>query len=244
MPPTVILVRHAQALHNAEKNFMIHDPDLTEEGHEQCADLRKSLMENPLAQQAEAIIVSPLRRTIQTALRSVDWLIEKGVKIEADAAWQENSVKPCDTGSPVDKLSQEFPMVDFSRVDPVFPDKTSPAASKYHFTKAAILNRAQSALKSLYARPEKVVIVVSHSAFLRLAVSGYWYFNADYRIFDFAPVNSIEDNFQLEQHESTREKGGGLGRSWIDPIVLGSELPEEDPDNEPGAVCNGIGRGY
>lgn len=67
---------------------MIHDPDLTEEGHEQCAHLRKSLIENPLAQQAEAIIVSPLRRTIQTALRSVDWLIEKGVKIEADAAWQ------------------------------------------------------------------------------------------------------------------------------------------------------------
>ncbi|KAI1408348.1 phosphoglycerate mutase-like protein [Hypoxylon sp. FL1857] len=245
MPPTVILVRHAQALHNAERNFSIHDPDLTEEGHEQCADLRKSLVENPLARQAEAIIVSPLRRTIQTALRSVDWLVEeKGIKIEANADWQENSAKPCDTGSAIDKLEQEFPMVDFSKVDPVFPDKTSPAASRYHFTKAAILNRAQSALKSLYARPEKVVIVVSHSAFLRLAVSGYWYFNADYRIFEFAPMNSIEDGFRLEQHESTREKGGGLGKSWIDPIVLGSELPEEDPDKESAAESNGVGRGY
>ncbi|KAI0842365.1 phosphoglycerate mutase-like protein [Hypoxylon sp. FL0890] len=244
MPPTVILVRHAQARHNAEKNFTIPDPDLTEEGHEQCAELRKSLMENPLAQKAEATIVSPLRRTIQTALRSVDWLIEKGVKIEADADWQENSAQPCDTGSAIDELTKEFPMVDFSKVDPVFPDKTSPAASKYHFTKAAILNRAQSALKRLYARPEKIIIVVSHSAFLRLAVSGYWYFNADYRVFDFAPMNSIEDGFRLEQHQSTREKGGGLGRSWIDPIVLGSELPEEDPDKEPGAESNGIGRGY
>ncbi|KAI1475487.1 phosphoglycerate mutase-like protein [Daldinia eschscholtzii] len=242
MPPTLILVRHAQARHNAEKDFSIPDPDLTEEGHGQCVDLRKSLIENPLAQQAELIVVSPLRRTIQTALRSVDWLIEKGVKIEADADWQENSDKQCDTGSSIDKLIEEFPMVDFSKVDPVFPDKTSPAGSRYHFTKPSLLARAQAALKKLYERPEKVIIVVSHSAFLRLAVSGYWYFNADYRIFDFAPMNDSGDLYRLEQHESTREKGGGLGRSWIDPIVLGSELPEEDPDaNESG---NGNGRGY
>lgn len=45
-------------------------------------------MEDPLVQQAELIIVSPMRRTIQTALDSLDWLIEKGVKIQADADWQ------------------------------------------------------------------------------------------------------------------------------------------------------------
>ncbi|OTB02763.1 hypothetical protein M426DRAFT_322362 [Hypoxylon sp. CI-4A] len=240
MPPTLILVRHAQASHNAAKDFTLHDPDLTEEGHGQCADLRKSLIENPLVQQAELIVVSPLRRTVQTALRSVDWLVEKGVKIEADAGWQENSVQPCDTGSPVEKLTKEFPTVDFSKVDPIFPDKTSPAASHYHFTKSAILARAQAALKKLYERPEKIIIVVSHSAFLRLAVSGYWYFNADYRIFEFASRTGPSDLYKLEQHESTREKGGGLGRSWIDPIVLGSELPQEEPDAE----GNGSGRGY
>ncbi|KAI5860831.1 phosphoglycerate mutase-like protein [Durotheca rogersii] len=240
MPPTLILVRHAQAQHNATKDFKIPDPGLTEEGREQCADLRKSLVENPLAQQAELIVVSPLRRVVQTALRSVDWLIEKGVKIEAHAGWQENSVKPCDTGSPVDRLVQEFPSVDFSKVDPVFPDKTSPAASHYHFTKEALLARAQESLKQLYERPEKVIVVVSHSAFLRLAVSGYWYFNADYRIFDFEPVHGPRGPYRLEQHESTREKGGGLGRSWIDPVVLGSELPVEDPEAE----GNGKNRGY
>ncbi|KAI1098772.1 phosphoglycerate mutase-like protein [Jackrogersella minutella] len=244
MPPTLIFVRHAQARHNAEKNFVLPDPDLTELGHEQCADLRKSLMENPLARQAELIIVSPLRRTVQTALRSVDWLIEEGIKIEADASWQENSVKPCDTGSPINKITEEFPLVDFSKVDLVFPDKTSPAASHYHFTKTALLVRAQAALKKLYERPEKVILVVSHSAFLRLAVSGYWYFNADYRIFDFAPMNGPADQYRLEQHESTREKGGGLGRSWIDPIVLGSELPEEEPDAEGSDNGNGSSRGY
>ncbi|KAI2618295.1 phosphoglycerate mutase-like protein [Hypomontagnella submonticulosa] len=242
MPPTLILVRHAQGLHNAEKDFSVHDPDLTEVGNEQCADLRKSLMENSLAQQSGLIVVSPLRRTIQTALRSMEWLIEKGVKVEADAGWQENSNHGCDTGTPIDKLIKEFPTVDFSKLDPVFPDKISPAASHYHFTKKAILQRAQASLKKLYERPEKVIIVVSHSAFLRLGVSGYWYFNADYRIFDFAPMNGPEDSYRLEQHASTKETGGGLGRSWVDPVLLGSNLPEEDPD----AVDNGNGsnRGY
>lgn len=45
-------------------------------------------MENPLAQEAGLIVVSPMRRTIQTALRSVDWLLEKGIPIQADASWQ------------------------------------------------------------------------------------------------------------------------------------------------------------
>ncbi|KAK7747624.1 hypothetical protein SLS62_009035 [Diatrype stigma] len=193
MPPTIILIRHAQAEHNATQNWDIHDPDLSELGQNQCLELRKSLMENPLAQQAGLIVVSPMRRTVQTALRSLDWLIEKGVKIEADANWQanpqnpENSDKPCDTGTPAAQLAQEFPAVDFATaLDPVYPDKRSAAAAAYHFQRSAILARAQTALRRLRARPEKVIVVVSHSGFLRVAVTGCFYFNADYRVFDFA----------------------------------------------------------
>ena len=66
----------------------------------------------------------------------------------------------------------------------MYPDKISPAAARYHYTRDAILRRAQLALAKLYDRPEKVIIVVSHSGFLRAGVSGSWYQNADYRIFD------------------------------------------------------------
>jgi phosphohistidine phosphatase SixA len=34
------------------------------------------------------ILVSPMRRTIQTALWSMDWLLQKGVPIQASAGWQ------------------------------------------------------------------------------------------------------------------------------------------------------------
>ncbi|KAI0407553.1 phosphoglycerate mutase-like protein [Xylaria palmicola] len=232
MPPTLILIRHAQAEHNETKDYSLHDPSLTELGREQCAELRKGLMEDPLAQQAELIITSPMRRTIQTALSTVDWLVEKGVKIQADAHWQENSAKPCDVGSAISKVADEFPEVDYSTVDPVWPDKTSSAGHEYHYTKTAILARGQVALQKLYSRPEKVIIVVSHSGFLRLGVTGCWFFNADYRVFDFAAMQNPGGPYQLEQHASTKEKGGGLGHSFTKELMLGSGLPEELPDAE------------
>ncbi|KAI1153449.1 phosphoglycerate mutase-like protein [Nemania diffusa] len=232
MPPTLILVRHAQAEHNSTKDYSLHDPSLTEVGWEQCHDLRRGLMEDPLAQQAELIITSPMRRTIQTALATVGWLVEKGVKIQADAHWQENSAKPCDCGTEISKVAEEFPSIDYSTVDPVWPDKTSPAGSQYHYTKAAIIARGQAALQKLYERPEKVIIVVSHSGFLRLGVTGCWFFNADYRVFDYAAMGSPGSPYQLEQHASTEKKGGGLGKSWTRQVLLGSDLPEESPETE------------
>ncbi|KAI1438428.1 phosphoglycerate mutase-like protein [Xylaria sp. CBS 124048] len=226
MPPTLILIRHAQAEHNASQDYDIHDPSLTALGHQQCAELREDLMANSLVQQAELILTSPMRRTIQTALSTVDWLVEKGVKIQADADWQENSAKPCDIGSAIAKIAKEFPGIDYASVDPVWPDKISPTGSRYHYTKEAVLARAQAALRKLYERPEKVIIVMSHSGFLRLGVTGCWFFNADYRVFDFAAMETPESPYRLEEHASTSQRGGGLGHSRTERVILGSDLPE------------------
>lgn len=143
----------------------------------------------------------------------------------------ENSDKPCDTGTPVTALGREFPQVDFSELDGVYPDKSTPAGAKYAFERKALLARGQSALKALYDRPEKVIIVVSHSAFMRMCVTGSWFYNSDYRIFDF--VERVEGNldgeYKLKEADETREKGGGLGLSFKHTVVLGSELADEEP---------------
>lgn len=228
MPPTLILVRHAEALHNMAKDYSIPDPVLSDLGHAQCRDLKANLKERILNElDIGLIIVSPMVRTIETALLSLPTLIEKGVPIIAHAGWQENSAKPCDTGSPLAEISARFPQIDFSQVDPVFPDKTSPAGAKYWYTKNAIVARGQSVLAELYDRPEKVIVVVSHSGFLRLGVTGHFFMNADYRIFDYEERNSYSKEFKLKQWEST--KAGGLGWSWDQTVAIGFELPEEDP---------------
>ncbi|KAH7193343.1 uncharacterized protein B0J16DRAFT_335030 [Fusarium flagelliforme] len=92
MSPTVILIRHAQALHNLTQDYTIPDPPLTGDGEAQCAKLRENLIAT-FSKDVEkpdeiAIVVSPMRRTLQTAMLSLNWLIEQGVKIEGNADWQ------------------------------------------------------------------------------------------------------------------------------------------------------------
>ncbi|KAM4065928.1 histidine phosphatase superfamily (branch 1) domain-containing protein [Hirsutella rhossiliensis] len=239
MSPQIVLIRHAEALHN---NYSIPDPPLTDLGIEQCAALRANLKERfESAPGSVAVIVSPMLRTLQTATLALDWLIRRGVVFEASADWQENSTKPCDTGSPAASVSPSFPHVDFSRLDPVWPDKTSPDSRRYAHSRAAILARGADALDALHHRPEDLIFVVSHSGFLRSGVVGWWFFNADYRIFRFGEATSAADEASKgagdpQQAMTTRQVlcqdettlAGGLGLSHAFPVELGSELPGED----------------
>ena len=50
-----------------------------------------------------------MHRTLQTATIALDWLLDKGVPAQADARWQENSAKPCDTGSALSAVAAADP---------------------------------------------------------------------------------------------------------------------------------------
>lgn len=256
MPPTVILIRHAQALHNVNnkyplttsrpihkatanttsQDYTIPDPELSELGRNQCAELASNLREKlPRDLDVGLVLCSAMRRTCETATLALgDWAAEKGIPIQAHAGWQENSAKPCDTGSPLPAMEAEFPNIDFSLVDPVYPDKTSPAAERYKYVKANLLARAQMVLGDLYHRPEKAIIVVSHSGFMRQCVTGDWFFNADYRIYDFAERTDRDEKFELKQWDLTKSGHGGMGWSWDEVVEMGIGLPEVElpPDAE------------
>jgi broad specificity phosphatase PhoE len=170
-----------------------------------------------------------MRRTCETAMLALGpWAAENNIPIRAHAGWQENSAKPCDTGSDLAALAAEFPAVDFSHVDPVYPDKTSPAGVRYSYVKEHLLERAQSSLRDLYARPEKAIVVVSHSGFMRQVVTGDWFFNADYRIYDFVDGGEDErpDKLALRQWDLTKRSRGGMGWSFEEIVEIGVGLPE------------------
>ncbi|KAL3952420.1 hypothetical protein ACCO45_012363 [Purpureocillium lilacinum] len=271
MAPTIVLIRHAQALHNVDNTTGPLDPrpPLTDLGLEQCAALRASLLERygadgSLPPRAEdiAVIVSPMRRTLQTATLALDWLLDRGVRFEASADWQENSDQPCDTGSALDAIAPSFPHVSFSNVSPLWPDKTtsstpSPSsaataqtkeptpAQLFGYSRVSILARGRRALEALHARPERLVFVVSHSGFLRAGVSRWWFFNADFRVFDFVAAGAPSSSWQAEgdgeqqKEEAARgeeddrlllrqEEGmvsGGMGWSLPERVALGEGLP-------------------
>lgn len=124
-------------------------------------------------------------------------------------------------------MAPSFPRIDFSDVDPVYPDKTSPAGAAYAYNRQAVVARGQAALKKLHGRPEKVIVVVSHAGFLRQGVTGSYFVNADYRVFDFEErAEGEEGDYRLKQWVETEKKGGGMGESWKLKVPIGQDLPE------------------
>lgn len=89
MPPTLVLIRHAQALHNVTGDWSLEDPPLSELGRQQCAELQESLKKSQVGNEVELVVVSAMRRTLQTAVLGLGWLIdERKVKVLPDAGWQ------------------------------------------------------------------------------------------------------------------------------------------------------------
>lgn len=238
MPPILLLIRHAQALHNVANDWSFHDPKLSDLGIQQSLELQDSLKASKISNEVELIVVSPMRRTLQTATIGLDFLIKKGIKVLPNANWQENADKPCDTGSPISLMEKEFPNYDFSSVDPSYPDKTTNLASNpYAFTKKAIIARGQTCLRELYDRPEKVIAVVTHSGFLRTAVCNRMFFNADWRVFTFDEEAMKESEmrgekkFVLQESDETERKGGGFGRSAVGWFgIVDGDFPPEVED--------------
>jgi broad specificity phosphatase PhoE len=99
-----------------------------------------------------------------------------------------------------------------------------------------ILARGQSVLRELAAKPEKAVLVVSHAGFLRVGVTGRYFMNADWRVFEFEGSGSGsggsgdgeegEEGVRLKEWEETEK--GGMGWSWDKVVPLGDGLPDAD----------------
>ena len=146
------------------ENTKIHDPDLTPLGKQQCAELQKKF---PHHHGVDLIVSSPIRRTLYTALLSFeDDIQKKQLTIIALPELQETSDLPCDTGSSVSQLANEFAgkSIDFTHVQPEWTVKTG----KWSPEKEAIKKRAQEAREWLAKRPEKEIVVVTHGSYRSL----------------------------------------------------------------------------
>ncbi|KAM7204927.1 phosphoglycerate mutase-like protein [Naviculisporaceae sp. PSN 640] len=131
MPVYVHLVRHAQGYHNLSyANHALPDPDLTPKGEEQCAALCANF---PFHDKITHLVASPMRRTIYTCLLSFKPSVydaesnPKGKKVLAISELQEVSNLPCDVGSDLSKLKEEFGpagKVDLGRLTDGWNDKS------------------------------------------------------------------------------------------------------------------------
>lgn len=160
MPPRIHCVRHAQGYHNLDKEGaeQIENPELTPRGRDQCLLLRKNF---PYHDKVDLVVASPIRRTIQTALLSMQPSIEKkGFKIRLLPEVQETSAKPMDVGGDPEVIKERFKNapVDVNGL----PEDWNSKQGEWEPTTNHIQKMARDARFWLKNRPEKEIVLVTH----------------------------------------------------------------------------------
>ncbi|EOA31217.1 hypothetical protein CARUB_v10014383mg [Capsella rubella] len=184
---TIHLVRHAQGIHNVagEKDHSAYssedyfDAHLTPLGWQQVDNLRSHVRETQLLNKVELVIVSPLLRTIQTAVGAfggeedtngadaTPLMVANAGSSDHPAISSLNSPPflavelcretmgdhPCDRRRSVTEYKALFPAIDFSIPSP-------------RESLEEVAARGVEFIKWLWTRKEKEIAVVSHSGFL------------------------------------------------------------------------------
>ena len=72
------------------QNFDLPDPVLSDLGRTQCAELSLAFQRGgpDVLPSIDLIVTSPMRRTLQTTLDGLGWLMTKGVPVQVRAEWQ------------------------------------------------------------------------------------------------------------------------------------------------------------
>jgi len=200
---TVVFVRHGQAQHNVPHEGDIHDPLLTELGEQQCEEVRGTGFASRVG--AELVVVSPLRRTLQTAILAfgdlqVSFLPHPDLQEVGDRVL-------CDIGSTKPDLIQWLAMTypnHAARIPLDFlpdnwygvadmPPNQAPSGQwrkRGPYAYSALSERMGRLAAWLRRRPERVIVVVAHHGvllrflgieFLNCECKGYWLTRAGWR---------------------------------------------------------------
>ncbi|KAH6605837.1 hypothetical protein Trco_004990 [Trichoderma cornu-damae] len=207
---TIHILRHGQSLHNVNRGYPHRDPPLTEVGSQQASDVR------PPAE-PDLILVSPMTRTIQTAL------IVFGQHLSRQPPKAELQVWPdlreahdaiCNKGVSRADMAAKFGQLDFSacREEWDYPPHSVQDA-------AARAERVRRRLKDL-SGSYKNIILVTHRGFIAFLVKGERFDVCECRSYRFAAEEEIEE----KRHGINRDTGEkqDFGPSLLLPLSLPS----------------------
>lgn len=164
--------RHATGWHNVygEPNKAeylredLEDAQLSDGGLKECA-----AVPSDAASSAQLLLVSPMRRTLQTAALSFPHLVNQIPWLALESLREVTGLHPCDRRLSIHEHAETHSHVDFSLVE----DVHDPMYQKY--TDAGmrepdrdVMVRCKEFLSYLQTRPETEVVVCTHSAYLRV----------------------------------------------------------------------------
>eukprot|EP00747_Dinoflagellata_sp_TGD_P168035 gnl/TRDRNA2_/TRDRNA2_193551_c0_seq1.p1 gnl/TRDRNA2_/TRDRNA2_193551_c0~~gnl/TRDRNA2_/TRDRNA2_193551_c0_seq1.p1 ORF type:complete len:258 (-),score=22.51 gnl/TRDRNA2_/TRDRNA2_193551_c0_seq1:214-987(-) len=167
----VILVRHGEGEHNvSQEGWGTVDPRLTTRGKKQAVAIRKHHLLNG----CELLVVSPLQRAVQTAVRIFSE--QPTCRVVLTARHTERWAGPCDEGRPKADLLRDFPfLADWEGWRALSSGAwwgTEKSDRRWWKT------RVPTFKQWLREQPERHVVVVGHGAFFQ-GMSGKYIKNCE-----------------------------------------------------------------
>ena len=167
MIKNLYLIRHGHSLHNELFNkiglqaFRIPatiDSPLTNEGHLQSIELGNTW---PKKREIELVLVSPLTRTLDTAMNIFG---DTDIPMISEEVLREYPIgeDTCNKRSSLTLLKNKYPRVDFNLIS----DKDTLWSPDYRESIDELEQRLDEMVKYLQNRKEKKIAIVGHSSFL------------------------------------------------------------------------------
>ncbi|KAM6478540.1 phosphoglycerate mutase-like protein [Trichoderma sp. SZMC 28011] len=208
---TIHIVRHGQALHNVDRGYPHRDPPLTQVGSQQASKVC-------LPAQPDLVIVSPMTRTIQTALIIFDQhLSSSSTNVELQV-WPDlretHDEAICNKGLSRADIAAKFPQFDFSACHEEWDYPP-------HSSEGAVV-RAETVRKRLkeLSRSYKNIFLVTHRGFIAFLAKGERFDVCECRSYRFAAENEVNDQRQGVNCDTGEKQD--FGPSLLLPIILPS----------------------
>jgi broad specificity phosphatase PhoE len=164
--------RHATGWHNVHGETKkteylredLEDATLSDGGLTEC-----SAVPEGSASGAQLLLVSPMRRTLQTASLSFPHLVNQIPWLAQESLREVTGMHPCDRRLPIPEHAETHSHVDFSLVedihDPMYQKYTDAGTRE---PDPDVMVRCEQFLSYLQTRRETEIVVCTHSAYLRV----------------------------------------------------------------------------
>ncbi|KAL7904229.1 phosphoglycerate mutase-like protein [Trichoderma velutinum] len=213
---TIHILRHGQSLHNVHRGYPHRDPPLTEVGSQQASNVR-------LPAEPDLIIVSPMTRTIQTALLVFDQHLNNSSTNVELQVWPDlretHDEAICNKGVSRAEIATKFAQFDFSACHEEWD--YPPHSSEDAVVRAESVRRR---LKDL-SRSYKNIFLLTHRGFIAFLVKGERFNVCECRSYRLAAEDEVND--QRHGVNCDTGKKQDFGPSLLLPIML----PSSDNEN-------------
>ncbi|CAD7953854.1 unnamed protein product [Amoebophrya sp. A120] len=189
-PVRIFLLRHGQGEHNVAGNDYIPDAILTRTGEEQASSWAHHADPNKILKDVELVLISPLRRALQTAFLALE-NYDKARLVVCRHARELWFHEPVNTFSNEQELLLLCSKYKRGREIAELPRERSYSTAKLsgtgsfaealatrHDTPSCEQQSVPSLVRELRSRPEQVICVVCHQGVIH-ALTGGWAYNCD-----------------------------------------------------------------